>query len=93
MVLPVWVPRQTRVDALGMPRHVIIRGMGRRWIFKDDLERDNLLQRLAMLLSETRPFCFARARISNHALFLFKTGDNSPVHPDEKASHRLRGPL
>jgi len=69
------MPRLARLDAPGVLHHVIIRGIERRKIFKDDRDRDNLLDRLGTLLPETRITCYAWALLSNHAHFLFRTGD------------------
>jgi len=69
------MPRQARLDAPGILHHVIIRGIERRHIFKDDQDRQDLLDRLETLLPETRISCYAWALMSNHAHFLFRTGD------------------
>ena len=69
------MPRQARLDAPGVLHHVIIRGIERRKIFKDDKDRDNLIERLSLLLPETRISCYAWSFMSNHAHFLFMTGD------------------
>src|SRR4030042_6721072 len=68
------MPRLARLDAPGVLHHVIIRGIERRNIFKDNKDRDNLLERLATLLSETQTACYAWALLPNHAHFLFRTG-------------------
>ena len=67
--------RLARLDAPGILHHVIIRGIERRKIFKDDKDRDNLLERLNDLLPATNTACFGWALLSNHAHFLFRTGD------------------
>jgi REP element-mobilizing transposase RayT len=54
---------------------VIIRGIERRHIFKDDQDREDLLGHLETLLPELRMSCYAWALMSNHAHFLFRTGD------------------
>lgn len=68
------MPRSARLDAPGVVHHVIIRGIERRNIFEDDRDRDNLLERLAILLPETRTQCFAWALMPNHAHFLLRSG-------------------
>ena len=35
------MPRQSRIDAPGALHHIIIRGIERRVIFRDDEDRDN----------------------------------------------------
>ena len=54
--------------------HIIIKGIERRKIFRDDKDRDDFLNRLAKLLPETQTLCNAWALIPNHAHFLFRTG-------------------
>ena len=68
------MPRLARLDAPGVLHHVIIRGIERRNIFKDNRDRDDFLARLADLLPQTRISCYAWALMSNHAHFLFRTG-------------------
>jgi putative transposase len=69
------MPRLARLDAPGVLHHVIIRGIERRRIFKDNKDRDNLLERLSDLLPATKTACYAWALLSNHAHFLFRSGD------------------
>ena len=69
------MPRLARLDTPGVLHHVIIRGIERRKIFKDNKDKDNFLDRLGTLLPETRITCYAWALLSNHAHFLFRTGD------------------
>ena len=69
------MPRLARLDAPGVLHHVIIRGIERRKIFKDNKDKDNFLDRLEILLPETKIICYAWALLSNHAHFLFRTGD------------------
>jgi REP-associated tyrosine transposase len=68
------MPRKARIDAGGALHHIIVRGIERRKIFYDDGDRDNLLQRLGAVLSETGTPCFAWALIPNHAHLLLRTG-------------------
>lgn len=69
------MPRKARLDAPGVLHHVIFRGIERRKIFKDKDDHNNLLERLEVLLPETRISCYAWALLSNHAHFLLRTGD------------------
>ncbi len=57
-----------------MLQHVIIRGIERRKIFRDDADRDDMLERLAGLLPKTGTACYAWAFLDNHAHFLFRSG-------------------
>jgi REP element-mobilizing transposase RayT len=68
------MPRSARLDAPGVLHHIIIRGIERRVIFKDDEDREDFLSRLGKLLPATKTSCFAWALIPNHAHFLFRTG-------------------
>lgn len=69
------MPRLARLDAPGILHHIIIRGIERRKIFRDNKDRDDFLSRLADLLPNTNTSCYAWALLSNHAHFLFRTGD------------------
>jgi REP element-mobilizing transposase RayT len=53
----------------------MIRGIERRKIFRNKKDREDFLERLARLLPETRTVCYGWAFLSNHAHFLFRTGD------------------
>jgi REP element-mobilizing transposase RayT len=70
------MPRLARLDAPGVLHHIIIRGIERRMIFRDDNDRDNFIDRLATLLPETKTICYAWAFIPNHAHFLFRSGND-----------------
>lgn len=69
------MPRTARLDAPGILHHIIIRGIERRKIFRDNQDRENLLARLAKLLPETKTACYAWAFLPNHAHFLLRSGD------------------
>jgi len=68
------MPRLARLDAPGVLHHIIIRGIERRKIFRDDKDRDNFIDRLSDLLPATQTVCYAWAFIPNHAHFLFRSG-------------------
>lgn len=74
------MPRLARLDAPGVVHHIIIRGIERRNIFRDDQDRDNLLDRLSDLLPATSTACYAWAFLPNHAHFLLRTGATSISH-------------
>lgn len=69
-----FMPRLARLDAPGLVQHLIIRGIERKLIFKDDLDRDNFIERLSILLPETKTVCYAWAFLPNHAHFLLRSG-------------------
>jgi len=68
------MPRLARLDAPGVLHHIIIRGIERRKIFRDDRDRENFLERLGRLLMETKTACYAWTFLGNHAHFLLRTG-------------------
>ncbi len=69
------MPRKARLDAPGVLHHVIIRGIERRKIFRNDGDRDDFVQRLKRLLPETGTSCYGWAFLPNHAHFLLRTED------------------
>ena len=72
------MPRKARIDAPGALHHIIIRGIERKAIFKDNSDRENFLERLSALLSESKTGCYGWALMTNHVHMIFKTG-LSPV--------------
>ena len=77
----VWVlimPRKARIDAPGALHHIICRGIERRKIFTDDIDRNNFIDRLGNILVETQTPCFAWALIPNHFHLLLRTA-NVPI--------------
>jgi REP element-mobilizing transposase RayT len=65
--------RSARLDAPGVLHHIIIRGIERHKIFRDNKDRDNFIDRLSDLLPATQTTCYAWAFIPNHAHFLFQS--------------------
>ena len=68
------MPRLARLDAPGVLHHIIIRGIERRAIFKDDFDRENFVKRLSTLVPETQTICYAWVLMPNHAHFLLRSG-------------------
>ncbi len=68
------MPKKARIDAPGTLHHIILRGIERRKIFYDDSDRNNFLNRLGIVLIETKTPCFAWALIPNHLHLLLRTG-------------------
>jgi REP element-mobilizing transposase RayT len=68
------LPRQPRLDAPGVVHHVWARGIERRAIFADDVDRRDLIERLGDVLSATATPCFAWVFMSNHLHFVLRTG-------------------
>ncbi len=65
----VCIPRKARIDAAGAQHHIIVRGIERRRIFSEDQDRDNFVERLGDIVTESETFCFALALMPNHSLF------------------------
>ena len=70
------MPRQARIDTPSALQHIIIRGIERGAIFRDDKDRDDFLGRLYNLLPETETSCYAWALMTNHVHLLLRTGVN-----------------
>jgi REP element-mobilizing transposase RayT len=68
------MPRKARIDTAGALHHIIVRGIERRKIFYDNDDRDNFLERLGTVLTDTDTPCYAWALMPNHAHLLLKTG-------------------
>ena len=69
------MPRQSRIDAPGALHHVIVRGIERKAIFKDNEDRDAFLERVGKVFSESATPCFAWALMTNHVHLLIRTAD------------------
>jgi REP element-mobilizing transposase RayT len=74
------MPRQARIDTPGSLHHIIIRGIERKRIFRDNKDRDDFLERLGNIISETSTPCYAWALIPNHVHLLLQTGSASISH-------------
>jgi len=68
------MPRKSRVDAPGALHHIIVRGIERTSIFRNDTDRNDFLSRMGKLVTETKSRCFAWTLLSNHFHLLVKTG-------------------
>jgi len=51
--------RRASIDAPGAVHHIICRGIERRAIFQDDVDRDDFVNRLGKTLKETSTLCCA----------------------------------
>ncbi len=72
------MPRQARIDAPGSLHHIISRGIERRRIFQDDVDRDDFVARLNKVMDDTKTSCYAWALMPNHFHLLLRTG-NVPI--------------
>ena len=68
------MPRSARIDAPGVLHHVMIRGIERRIIFRDDNDRENFIERLSALLPQTQTQCYAWVLMKNHVHLLLRSG-------------------
>lgn len=68
------MPRKARIDAPGAVQHIIVRGIERKNIFRNNADRNNFITRLSTIVSETQTTCYAWALMPNHVHLLFRTG-------------------
>ncbi|WP_291316188.1 transposase [Desulfuromonas sp.] len=66
------MPRHARIDIPGLLQHVIVRGIERRPVFRDEQDREGFLLRLSTLLRETETDCYAWALPDNHFHLLLR---------------------
>jgi putative transposase len=66
--------RRGRIDAPGALHHIIIRGIERRAIFRDNKDRNNFLDRLGNILNQTSTPCYAWSLLTKHVHLLLRTG-------------------
>ncbi len=68
------MPRGPRLDAPNVLHHVMVRGIERRAVFRDDRDREDFVARLAALAAAGAWTLFAWALLPNHAHLLVRTG-------------------
>ena len=68
------MPRRSRIDAAGALHHVMVRGIERGAVFRNDADRNHFLERLGKILQDTNTACYAWALIPNHFHLLLRTG-------------------
>ncbi len=68
------MPRGPRLDAPGTLHHVIIRGIEKGRIVRDDQDRKEFLRRMGELAKGTGTGIYAFALMTNHAHILLKSG-------------------
>jgi REP element-mobilizing transposase RayT len=68
------MPRHARLDAPGTLHHVVVRGLERRVIFRDDPDREDFLARLATLAEAGALTGSAWALLPNHVHLLGRIG-------------------
>lgn len=68
------MPRGPRSDAPGVIHHITVRGIGRRDLFVDDLDREFFVARLDRLVCELDFLCLAWALMPNHVHAVIRSG-------------------
>ncbi|UCG12281.1 MAG: transposase [Deltaproteobacteria bacterium] len=68
------MPRKARIDAPGALHHIMLRGIERKIIFRDQTDRVSFLDRFGAILLETATACYAWVLMSNHVHLLLRTG-------------------
>lgn len=68
------MPRQARLDAPGTLHHVMIRGIEKKPIVVDDVDRRDFVERMGALALELKTPIYAWALMSNHAHVLLRSG-------------------
>ncbi len=68
------MPRQARLDVPGALHHIMVRGIDKTDIFKDDQDRGLFLERLGLNVADGKSTVYAWALMRNHVHILFKSG-------------------
>lgn len=68
------MPRQPRLDAPGALHHIMVRGIDKSNIFRDDEDKSRFLERLGRNVEEGKCSVYAWVLMDNHVHILFKSG-------------------
>ncbi len=68
------MPRQARLDVPGALHHIMVRGIDKSKIFKDDNDKTRFLERLGQTVEEGECSVYAWTLMDNHVHLLFKSG-------------------
>jgi putative transposase len=68
------LPRQARLDIPGALHHIMVRGINKTDIFKDDQDKSLFVERLGQNVIKGRCSVYAWVLMDNHLHLLFKTG-------------------
>ena len=68
------MPRQARLDVPGALHHIMVRGIDKSSIFRDDQDKTRFLERLGQTVSEGKCTVYAWVLMDNHVHILFKSG-------------------
>ncbi len=70
------MPRRARLDVPGALHHIMVRGINKTDIFKDDQDRGLFLERLGLNVGEGESAVYAWVLMTNHVHLLFRSGKN-----------------
>jgi REP element-mobilizing transposase RayT len=68
------MPRQARLDVPGALHHIMVRGIDKTNIFRDDEDKARFLERLGRTVTEGKCTVYAWVLMDNHVHILFKSG-------------------
>jgi REP-associated tyrosine transposase len=68
------MPRQARLDVPGALHHIMVRGINKSAIFRDNQDRARFLERLGETVSAAQASVYAWVLMKNHVHILFKSG-------------------
>ena len=68
------MPRQARLDVPGALHHIMVRGIDKTNIFRDDEDKVRFLGRLGLTVSDGKCTVYAWVFMDNHVHILFKSG-------------------
>jgi putative transposase len=68
------MPRQARLDVPGALHHIMVRGINKSAIFRDDQDRSRFLDRLGENIVETQSSVYAWALMGTHIHLLVRSG-------------------
>jgi len=74
------MPRGPRLDAPGVLQHVMVRGLERRALFRDDRDRDDFINRLAAVCERTGLEVLAWTLLPNHFHLLVRSPGHTAGH-------------
>lgn len=68
------MPRQARLDAPGVLHHVMVRGIERGVVFRDNADREDFVRRLSQAAESGKVAVYAWALLPNHIHLLVRSG-------------------
>ncbi len=69
------MPRRPRLDISGALHHIMVRGIDRADIFRDDADRYGFLKKLGELIVISKSHIYAWTLMTNHVHILYKSGE------------------